>query len=55
MGNKKVSKTKVDKYNRFSKIDGTHPLKEKVPEGHVDYQARKRKNGRHLGRCLGQL
>jgi hypothetical protein len=47
-------------YPRFRKIDGTHPFKKALPEGHVDYRARRR-NGKvvyfnfDLGREMGLI
>jgi hypothetical protein len=35
-----------DDYSGFSEINGTHPFKEKVAGGFVDYAVRKRKNAR---------
>lgn len=32
-------------YSTFSKIDGSHPLRDAVPDGYVDYPARLRKGG----------
>lgn len=33
------------RYTKIRQIDGTHPFKEQVPHGYVEYQARSRKNG----------
>jgi len=32
-------------YAAFARIDGRHPYREAVPDGHVDYPARRRKDG----------
>ncbi|MEX0799060.1 MAG: hypothetical protein WD025_06430, partial [Bacteriovoracaceae bacterium] len=51
----KKSKT----YSKFDQIDGSHPFKKAVPNGFVDYPARKRKNGKvryfnyELARSMG--
>lgn len=37
---------KKEMYPEFTQIDGRHPLKEWVPEGHVDYPARLRHGGK---------
>ncbi len=33
-------------YSRFRQIDGRHPFREAVPDGYVDYPARRRRDGR---------
>ncbi|MEP6636179.1 MAG: protein adenylyltransferase SelO family protein [Acidobacteriota bacterium] len=35
-------------YEKFKKLDGTHPWRAVSPDGYVDYQARHRSNGRVL-------
>jgi hypothetical protein len=37
---------KSDSYKKFDQIDGSHPYKEIVPNGFVDYSARIRKGGK---------
>jgi hypothetical protein len=32
-------------YGAFARIDGRHPYRDAVPEGHVDYRARRRRDG----------
>ena len=36
---------KQNPYAAFARIDGRHPYREAVPGGHVDYRARKRRDG----------
>ena len=36
---------KQDPYAAFARIDGRHPFREAVPGGHVDYKARRRRDG----------
>ncbi len=33
-------------YDRFAKVDGSHPFKKQVPDGFVDYAARRRHDGK---------
>jgi hypothetical protein len=33
-------------YDRFRRLDGSHPLKQAVPEGYVDYPVRSRSDGK---------
>ena len=42
---KKEHKTSK-KYSKFKHIDGSHPLKDLLPDSHICYQARTRKNGK---------
>lgn len=37
---------KTDCYSKFDQIDGSHPFKKAVPDGYVDYRARRRKDGK---------
>ena len=32
-------------YSAFARIDGRHPYRDRVPDGHVDYRARRRRDG----------
>ena len=32
-------------YASFARIDGSHPYRDQVPGGHVDYRARRRRDG----------
>jgi len=41
----KKNKTQSSPYKKFNSIDGSHPFKEAVPNGYVDYEARIRKGG----------
>ena len=41
---KKVKESHL--YSKFNKINGSHPLKSVVPNGFIDYPARKRKGGK---------
>ena len=34
-----------DPYFAFARIDGRHPFRDAVPDGHVDYRARRRRDG----------
>lgn len=45
MGQKKVL-VKTQTYEKFDRIDGSHPLKEVVPKGYIDYPARLRPGGK---------
>ena len=45
MGQKKVL-VKTQTYEKFDQIDGSHPLKEVVPKGYIDYPARLRAGGK---------
>lgn len=45
MGQKKVL-VKTQTYEKFDQIDGSHPLKEVVPKGYIDYPARLRPGGK---------
>ncbi len=45
MGQKKVL-VKTQTYEKFDEIDGSHPLKEVVPKGYIDYPARLRPGGK---------
>lgn len=45
-GEKNHKAKKQRSYKKFDQIDGSHPYKKAVPEGFIDYPARKRKNGR---------
>jgi len=36
---------KADAYRHFSTIDGRHPLREAIPDGYIDYSARRRREG----------
>ncbi len=42
----KISKNLKNDYSLFDSLDGTHPLKEVIPNGFVDYPARLRKGGK---------
>jgi uncharacterized protein YdiU (UPF0061 family) len=43
---KLIKNTQEEDYSKIKKIDGSHPFKEKVPNGFVDYPARSREGGR---------
>ena len=46
-GKKKIIKkaARANLYKNFASLDGSHPLKESVPDAFVDYPARIRKGG----------
>ena len=44
--NKQGQLKKPRSYPKFSQIDGTHPLRDAVPEGFVDYGTRTRRGGK---------
>ncbi len=46
VGQKIQKAKKQSPYKKFDQIDGSHPYKEAVPDGFVNYPARKRKNGK---------
>lgn len=52
MTSRGAKKAKVAKdqtpYDKIERINGEHPFKEKVPFGHVEYQAKQRKKGKIL-------
>lgn len=43
---KELNDVNKNSYHRFSQVNGEHPFKSKVPEGHVEYQARSKKGGK---------
>jgi len=45
---RKLKKSKNWDYSKLSQINGSHPLKEHAPFSYVEYQVRKRKNGKVL-------
>ena len=46
---KKKDSVTQKNYQKLEKLTGEHPLKELLPDSHVSYQARTRKNGKHVG------
>jgi uncharacterized protein YdiU (UPF0061 family) len=40
------TQTITKKYSQFDQINGSHPLKEQVPQAYVEYQVRSKKGGR---------